>query len=73
MLDDYVYKYLEKYGNTILSVNDLKRYGKTNIIKELSKHGYNCSISVIGENKAIDNKYLGCYNDATVIIKVIDK
>lgn len=73
MLDEYVYKTLKKHGNCVISMNDLKRYGKNKIINDLLNHGFNCSIRILGEDRVIDDKYIGKYNDASVIVEVIEK
>lgn len=72
MLDGYVYKTLKKFGNCVISIEDVKRYGKKRIIKDLLDHGFNCNIRVVGKDIEVvgDNKYLGVFNEANVIVEV---
>lgn len=34
-LDNYVYKNLKKYGNTIIHIDELKQYGESKILEHL--------------------------------------
>lgn len=70
MIEDFVYKLLEKYGNCVISIEDVKKYGKKKILKELEKNGYKCNIRIYGEDK-----YTGVYphlkyNEQTCIVEV---
>lgn len=71
MLDSYVYRNLLKYGNVIISINDVKRYGEKKILNDLLQHGFNCKMRIIGEDKhSIVYPNLN-YSEQTVIIEVI--
>lgn len=71
MLDSYVYRNLLRYGNVIISINDVKRYGKKKILNDLLQHGFNCKMRIIGEDKrSIVYPNLN-YSEQTVIIEVI--
>ncbi len=72
MLDKYVYKNLNKYGNCVITMDDIKKYGKKKIINDLLKHGFKCSIRIEGKDRDIDDKYIGKYNEANVIVEVIN-
>lgn len=73
MLDEYVYKTLKRYGNCVININDLKRYGKKKILKDLKEHGFNCNIRVVGEDiKFTGFAYLGTFSEASVIVEVIN-
>ena len=71
MLDEYVYKTLKKYGNCIIGMQDLKRYGKNKILMDLLEHGFNCTIRVLGEDIEISTYvHLGTFSEANVIVEV---
>lgn len=70
-LDDYVYKNLKKYGNTIISSDDLKIHGKSNIIEHLKEHGFNCNIRTLGYDRVTGAYPDLKFNERTVIIEVI--
>ena len=72
MLDGYVYKTLKKYGNCVIGMQDLKKYGKKKILKDLSEHGFNCTIRVIGKDIKTTgySKFLGIFSEANVIVEV---
>ena len=74
MLDDYVYRTLKKYKNCVISMEDIKKYGKENIIKDLKKHGLKCDIRIVGKDIEVNNyNYFdrNTFNEANVIIEVI--
>ena len=37
MLDEYVYRNLKKYGNCVIGIQDLKKYGKKKILEKLKE------------------------------------
>lgn len=53
----YVYNNLKKFGNCFISEKELQKKGKTKILNDLRKQGFNCSIDVI------DNKLYSFNND----------
>lgn len=67
MLDNYICKNLEKFGNCIISESDYKRK-KNKILNELMKRGFNCNIRVVKTPIFHENK---SYNDITYILEVI--
>lgn len=71
MLDGYVYRTLEKFGNCVIGIQDIKRYGKRKIKKDLMDHGYNCSIKIIGQDRITSVYPHLRYNECTVILEVI--
>lgn len=46
----YVYNNLRKFGNCFISDKELKKKGKTKILTDLKRQGFDCSINVI-DNK----------------------
>lgn len=71
MLDSYVYRNLLKYGNTIISSEDLKKYGESKILDDLKEHGFNCNIRTLGYDRVTGVYPDLKYNERTVIIEVI--
>lgn len=73
MLDKYVYKTLKKYGNCVININDLKRYGKKKILKDLKEHGFNCEIKISGSDTKVNRYvYFGTFSELNVIVEVIN-
>lgn len=72
MLDGYVYKTLKKFGNCVIGMQDVKRYGKKKILKDLSEQGFNCTIRVVGKDIEVTgySKFLGVFSEANVIVEV---
>ena len=70
MLDRYVYRTLEKYGNCVIAIEDIKRYGKKKILKDLLEHGYNCSIRIMGEDRITSVYPHLRFNECTRILEV---
>lgn len=72
MLDKYVYRNLERYGNCVIGLQDLKKYGKKKILNDLLQHGFNCSIRVLGKEKEVSTYvHFGKFDEANVIVEVI--
>lgn len=71
MFDDYVYKNLKKYGNTVISHDELVRYGESKIKKDLLEHGYSCTIRTLGYDRVTKVYPELNFNERTVIIEVI--
>ena len=71
MFDEYVYKNLKKYGNTVISHDELVRYGESKIKKDLLNHGYNCTIRTLGYDRVTGVYPDLKFNERTVIIEVI--
>lgn len=67
MLDNYIYKNIEKFGNCIISESDYKRR-KNKILNELMKKGFNCNIRVVKTPVFHEKKG---YIDITYILEVI--
>lgn len=47
MLESYIYRNLDRYGNCLISNNLYKRLGKTKILEDLKLHGFDCEIRVV--------------------------
>lgn len=47
MLEKYVYRNLERYGNCLLDKTVVETYGKKIIQNDLMKHGFKCRIKKI--------------------------
>lgn len=47
MLDKYVYKNLERFGNTVIGEEDYKKYGEEKILSNLKRHGLNCKFKIV--------------------------
>jgi hypothetical protein len=71
MLESYIYRNLERYGNCIIGMQDIENYGEANIIKDLKKHEFKCSLRIVGEYREINDPNIGKYNDACGILEVI--
>ena len=67
MLDNYIYKNIEKFGNCVISESDYKRK-KTKILNELLKKGFNCKIRVVKIPMFYEKKG---YIDISYILEVI--
>ena len=70
-LDNYVYKNLKKYGNTIIHIDELKQYGESKILEHLKQHGFNCNIRTLGYDRVTGVYPDLKFNEKTVIIYVI--
>ena len=68
MLDNYIFRNLEKYGNALISESLYKKLGKSKILKILKEKGFNCNIRVVKTPIFHENK---SYNDITYILEVI--
>lgn len=71
MLQAYVYRNLNLYGNTVLSRRTYDFLGETSILRELKRRGFECIIEFI----PYPNDALTCYFDKThpsptIIIRV---
>lgn len=44
ILKPYVFECLARYGNTVISEKTLKRWGESDILNELKRHGFQCTI-----------------------------
>lgn len=71
LLDDYVYKNLNRYGNTVIHIDELKQHGKSKILEDLKLHGFNCNIRTLGYDRVTGVYPDLKYNEKTVIIEVI--
>ena len=67
MLESYIYKNLQRYGNCLISENLMKRIGKNKILKDLKEHGLDCTIEV---RKVADRKKYMTHIEEFVIIEV---
>lgn len=47
LLNDYVYRNLRVYHNTLISEKTYKKLGKQNILDDLNNHNLNCEIIMI--------------------------
>lgn len=68
ILDDYVYKTLERYDNCMITLNDFKKYGKNKILNDLKNNGYNCTLEV---RKIIEKRKYKIDIDTIVILEKI--
>lgn len=71
LLDDYVYKNLNRYGNTVIHIDELKQHGESKILEDLKLHGFNCKIRELGYDRVTGVYPDLKFNERTVIIEVI--
>ena len=69
MLDKYIYRNLEKYGNALISESLYKKLGKSKILKILKEKGFNCNIKII--KLSYIDIFFNNQNDKDIIIEVI--
>lgn len=62
-MEDYIYKHLKRFGNTIITEKLYNSLGEKKILEDLKTHGFNCEI-IIYEN--IDS-------DKDIIVEVIEE
>ena len=67
MLENYVYRNLEKYGNCLISNHLIRKYGKNKILKDLQQHGFNCDIRVI---ETIEKNQIRTLIDKSTIVEI---
>ena len=67
MLESYIYKNLQRYGNCLISENLMKRIGKNKILKDLKDHGLDCTIEV---RKVADRKKYMTHIEEFAIIEL---
>lgn len=73
MLEDYVYKNLEMFGNTVISENAYNRLGEVKILKHLKKKGFKCRIKIYNHkipNTVMPNVFI---DEKDIIIEVLEK
>lgn len=67
MLDRYIYRNLDRYGNCLISNHLYKKLGKTKILEILKQNGYNCDLRVV---KTLEKNKIRLISDTSVIIEV---
>lgn len=67
MLENYIYRNLDRYGNCLISNSLYKRLGKTKILKDLKQHGFNCDIRVI---ETIEKNQIRTLIDKSIIVEI---
>ena len=69
-MEDYIYRHLKRYGNTIISEDLYNSLGEKNILDDLKSHGYNCEI-VVYDNTDRDCVGNTINRDIDIIVQVI--
>lgn len=67
MLEPYIYRNLDRYGNCLISNSLYKRLGKTKILEDLKQHGFNCEIKVV---KIFEKNKVKFVSEESVIVEV---
>ena len=67
MLENYIYRNLDRYGNCLISNNLIRKYGKNKILKDLQQHGFNCDIRVI---ETIEKNQIRTLIDKSTIVEI---
>lgn len=67
MLEPYIYRNLDRYGNCLISNSLYKRLGKTKILEDLKQHGFNCDIKVV---KILEKNKIKFVSEESVIVEV---
>lgn len=63
ILDAYVYRNLRAFGNAYIDYYTYEKLGKRNILSDLLKNGFNCTIEI---NKTPTNEYYANYGTTNV-------
>lgn len=73
ILDQYVYRNLEHFGNAMIGNKTYEKFGEEKILKDLEKHGFKCKFKIIDYHiKDYGNPLKNSsYLDRTVIVEVI--
>lgn len=73
MFDKFVYRNLEKYGNTVISEEEYNRLGEDKILKHLKRKGFKCKIKIY--NHKIPNAFMNNFftDEKDIIIEVLEK
>ena len=67
MLENYIYRNLDRYGNCLISNSLYKRLGKTKILKDLKQHGFDCEIRKI---KTLEKKQMELIYEESIIVEI---
>lgn len=67
MLENYIYRNLDRYGNCLISNNLIRKYGKNKILKDLKQHGFDCDIRVI---ETIEKNQIRTLIDKSIIVEI---
>ena len=70
MLENYIYRNLDRYGNCLISNSLYKRLGKTKILEDLKQHGFNCDIRVIETIETIEKNQIRTVIDKSTIVEI---
>jgi len=70
-MEDYIYKHLKRFGNTIITENLYNSLGEKKILDDLKEHGFNCEI-VIYENIDSDSVGRKNYKEKDIIVQVVE-
>ena len=68
MLESYIYRNLERYGNCLISNELYEKLGEKKILNDLKNHGLNCIINVV---KIIEKNKMKFISGKSIIIEVI--
>ena len=68
MLESYIYRNLDRFGNCLISNSLYKRLGKEKILNDLKEHGFNCTLE---KRKSIAQGKLKTYEDDVIIVEII--
>lgn len=67
MLENYIYRNLDRYGNCLISNSLYKRLGKAKILEDLKLHGFDCEIKVV---KILEKNKIKFVSEESVIVEV---
>lgn len=67
MLESYIYRNLDRYGNCLISNSLYKRLGKAKILEDLKLHGFDCEIKVV---KILEKNKIKFVSEESVIVEV---
>lgn len=70
-MEEYIYRHIKKYGNTIISENLYNNLGEKKILEDLKLHGFHCEI-IIYNNLDIDSVGKKKYKHRDIIIQVVE-
>ena len=67
MLENYIYRNLDRYGNCLISNNLIRKYGKNKILKDVKQHGFDCELRVI---ETIEKNQIRTLIDKSIIVEI---